>query len=497
MTGMELTAAEIAAAVGGRLVAGDPESRLSGVTIDSRRVPPGALFVPLPGSRSDGHDFIAAALASGAAGCLTSRPEAARERASSVPGSKRPVVIEVGRTLDALQALAAAWRGRLRATVVGVAGSNGKTTTKEVLASVLRSRLRTFATPGNENSQIGAPLTLLATPLDAEALVLEVGTSAPGELARLAALARPDLAAITAAQAEHLEWLGDIAGVIAAETEILDALPPGAPAFVASVPPDLAQAARRRGALRIQTVGRSPDSEHRLTSVQTHRDGTSFELGQAGPARASAAGSSGVQSPGAQGTGAPQSARFHLPLLGEPAAQAAAFAVAIARELGLPDGAIQEGLDAARPAAHRLVALQHATLPLFILDDCYNANPASCLAAIDTAVSLAAPGDRLILVLGDMLELGAATDPAHREIGEAIRAHAPDVALLITVGSAARLIADAARRDAVPVRELADADAAGDLLAGLIADRKPTTLLVKGSRGIALEGAIARLQAIA
>ncbi|HYC21684.1 MAG TPA: UDP-N-acetylmuramoyl-tripeptide--D-alanyl-D-alanine ligase [Candidatus Bathyarchaeia archaeon] len=487
---MELTAAEAAAAVGGRLVAGDPDARLCGVTIDSRRVPPGALFVPLPGSRADGHEFIAAAVASGAAGCLTSRREAAR--GGKVAGATA-VAIEVDSTLGALQSLAAAWRRRLHATVIGVAGSNGKTTTKEVLASVLRSRVRTFATPGNENSQIGAPLTILATPLDAEALVLEVGTSAPGELARLAALARPDLAVITAAAAEHLEWLGDIAGVIAAETEILDALPAGAPAFVAATPPELGQAARHRAALRIRTVGRSPDSDHRLTSVRMQRDGTSFELGRGMPGPACVPGD---RTDAAARVGAAERTRFHLPLLGEPAAQAAAFAVAIARELGLDDSAIQEGLDAARPAAHRLSALPHATLPLFILDDCYNANPASCLAAIDTAVSLAAPGDRLILVLGDMLELGAATGAAHREVGEAIHAHAPGTSLLITVGAAARGIAEAARRDAVPVRELADAGAAGDLLAELVADRKPTTLLVKASRGVALERAIARLQAI-
>jgi UDP-N-acetylmuramoyl-tripeptide--D-alanyl-D-alanine ligase len=470
-------------------VAGDPAARLCGVTIDSRRVPPGALFVPLPGSRADGHEFIAAAVASGAAGCLTSRPEAAR---GGKAAGATAVAIEVDSTLGALQSLAAAWRRRLRATVIGVAGSNGKTTTKEVLSSVLRSRVRTFATPGNENSQIGAPLTILATPLDAEALVLEVGTSAPGELARLAALARPDLAVITAAAAEHLEWLGDIAGVIAAETEILDALPAGAPAFVAATPPELGEAARRRAALRIRTVGRSPDSDHCLTSVRMRRDGTSFELGRGLPGAASAAG----DRMDAARPDAVARARFRVPLLGEPAAQAAAFAVAIARELGLDDAAIQEGLDAARPAAHRLSALPHATLPLFILDDCYNANPASCLAAIDTAVSLAALGDRLILVLGDMLELGAATEAAHREVGEAIHVHAPGTSLLITVGRAARGIAEAARRDAVPVRELADAGAAGDLLAELVADRKPTTLLVKASRGVALERAIARLQAI-
>src|SRR5690606_36252136 len=228
--GMDFTAAEIAAEIGGRVVAGDPARRFTSVTIDSRNVPAGALFVPLPGSRVDGHDFIANAVARGAGGSLTARPDAS-------VASSDAVLIAVDDTLRALQALAHAWRKRLRATVIGVAGSNGKTTTKETLASVLATRGATFATPRNENSQIGAPLTVLAPPADTAFLVLELGTSAPGELDRLARMAAPDLAIITAAFAEHLEWLGDVAGVVAAETEILDHLRPGAFAAIGSSEP--------------------------------------------------------------------------------------------------------------------------------------------------------------------------------------------------------------------------------------------------------------------
>jgi UDP-N-acetylmuramoyl-tripeptide--D-alanyl-D-alanine ligase len=376
-------------------------------------------------------------------------------------------------TLAALQAAAREWRSRLTARVIGIAGSNGKTTTKEVVASVLAVRGRTFATPGNENSQIGAPMAILAAPPDTEFLVLELGTSAPGELGRLASFARPDLAIVTAAFAEHLEFLGSIEGVIAAETEILDHLPAGALALVGSAEPRLVEAAQRRSGIRVDRVGRAKEDIWRLGNAELAKDGTRFALAPPPP-------------------GAP-TRTWHVPLLGEPAAWAAAFAIAVARELGFRDDEIERGLARARPAAHRMVPIVHPSRPLFVLDDCYNSNPASARAAIDAIVALAAPGERVILVLGDMLELGEASEAAHHEIGSAAANLAP-AAKLLAVGAATRSTARAAREAGmVDVEELRDAEEAASRVVAALADDGPAAVLVKASRGIGLERVIDRL----
>jgi UDP-N-acetylmuramoyl-tripeptide--D-alanyl-D-alanine ligase len=165
----------------------------------------------------------------------------------------------------------------------------------------------------------------------------------------------------------------------------------------------------------------------------------------------------------------------------------------VAGWLGFDAATIQAGLDTVKLVAHRLVPLQHANLPLFVIDDCYNSNPASALAAIDTAVALARPGDRLILVLGDMLELGQSTEEAHREVGQAIRRRAPGVGLVVAVGESSRLTAETARAGGIPVEWVADAEAAATLAAPLVRDGQPSTILVKGSRGIALERVVERL----
>lgn len=460
---LRLNAVQIAAATGGRIVAGDPQLRFTAAAFDSRDVPAGALFIALPGNRVDGHDFVATALACGAAGALTAR---------ALPTSLPPGAIEirVDDTLAAVQTLARTCRRDLHATVVGVAGSNGKTTTKEALAAVLATRGPTFATPRNENSQIGAPLTVLAAPPDTEFLVLELGTSAPGELARLAEMAEPDLAVVTAAYAEHLEWLGDVAGVVAAESEILDHLRPGALAVVGSAEPLLLAAARRRTAVRVRSLGERPDDDWRLDSIRLERDGTHFTL--AGPSQACRA--------------------WHIPLLGGPAAWAGSFAIAVAFELGLDATSIQRGLDQVTAVAHRLIPVSHPSRPLFVIDDTYNSNPASCRAAIETTVALAQPGDRVVLVLGDMLELGDASAAAHREIGGELARRAPG-ATVIAVGPESLLIAAAGRRDGVTVHEATDAAAAARQLEDILADGRPSTVLAKGSRGIGLDRVVARL----
>ncbi len=453
---MDLSASEITEACGGRLLSGDPERRFHEVAIDSRRVPRDSLFAAIPGARVDGHEFLPRALESGAAGALVMR---------DVPAPPDTVVIRIDDTTEALQALGSLWRDRLRATVIGVAGSNGKTTTKETLGAVFGQAGRTWATPGNANSQVGAPLALLDTPLDTDFAILELGTSAPGELDRLARMARPHHAVVTAAFAEHLEWLGSVAGVIEAETEILDVLGPEALALVGSAEPALVTAARTRAGLRVESVGSRGDDAWRISEIHTTRTGTDFRLRSP----------SGGEHP------------WRLPLLGEPAAWAGAFAAALASELGITPTQIQAGLDRVRPAAHRLVALQHESKPLLVLDDCYNSNPASCIAAVDTAAALADGSTRLVLVVGDMLELGDATHAAHEEVGMAIGQRKSNVDVLIAVGPESKRIAEVAARHGVDAVHATDADEATRLVEEMLSDGRPSTVLAKASRGIGLD----------
>jgi UDP-N-acetylmuramoyl-tripeptide--D-alanyl-D-alanine ligase len=455
---VDLPAEEIARICAGRVVSGDPQRRFHKAVLDSRGVPSGALFVALPGERHDGHDFLDAALADGAGGALVMR--------DGLEGkADEPCRIRVVDTTHALQALAAAWRRRHTASVVGIAGSNGKTTTKETLAAVLGAAGHTHATPGNANSQVGSPLAILHAPDDSEFMVLELGTSMPGELARISAMAAPDHAIITAAFDEHLEFLKDIDGVVAEETTILDALPAGALALIGSAEPRLVHAARKRSHLRVESLGVRADDDWRLHEIEMNRDGTTFLL--------------------AHRDG---SAPLHLktPLLGEPAAWAAAFSAVMARELGLADATIQRGLADVQAAVHRLVAVESANRNLLIVDDCYNSNPAACIAAIEATLALHRGRERLILVLGDMLELGEVSEAAHREVGTRAAELAPR-ATIVGVGPLSRLLGAAARARGADAVCVDDARGARQALVRLLTGDASTTLLLKASRGIALE----------
>lgn len=455
---MKLTAHDICTATSGTLVQGRDDTVFTAVTIDSRTAAPGALFIPLPGTKADGHAYLTAAIQQGASGFLFAEhvPLAFAEGAAA---------IRVRDPLTALQDLAAWYRNKLKAWVIGIAGSNGKTTTKELLAQVCASRKNTWATPGNLNNHIGLPLTLLRAEEHVELMVLELGTSGPGELTTLCQIAQPRIGVITTIAEEHTETLKDLAGVIAAETELIAALPANGVAIVNGDHDGLLQAVHRQAHCRVVTFGEQSTNQFQIGNVQVSRQGTRFTLHTPNGTRS-----------------------VQLRLLGSHFALAAGAAVAAAAECGLPLDEACAALEVATGAPRRMAVVEVPGRQLTVLDDCYNANPASVHQALLTATQVRVAGERLILVLGDMLELGALSHSRHREIGKAVTALTSRPDIVVTVGEEARLIAAEVEQTMIPIYSFVTAESAAAFVQETIKDfNGPQLLLVKGSRGVHLE----------
>jgi UDP-N-acetylmuramoyl-tripeptide--D-alanyl-D-alanine ligase len=388
----------VAQAAGGRLAT--PAPRSDGplrVVIDSRGVGPGDLFVGLPGERVDGGRFAAQALAAGAWGVLVAN-EHTRLGGQS-PQSR--AVIAVDDPLVALGSLARAWRRELGAKVVGITGSTGKTSTKDLLAGMLAPHLRVVATHANLNTEIGLPLTILGAPAGTEALVLEMAMRGKGQIAELVAIAEPDIGVITNVGPVHLELLGSVEAVAAAKAELVRDLRPGATAVLPAGEP--------------------------LLDSHLRDDITVVRFGEE-----------------------PLPDGLELPFTSAHMLRNARAAVAAARALGVdPAGRVEVELSAMRG--------QRIELPghIVVVNDCYNANPMSMRAALDD-LAVSADGRR-VAVLGDMLELGPEELRFHAEIGD--HARAVGVELLVTVGPLAREMrgdhaVDTAAEAASLVREL-------------------------------------------
>jgi UDP-N-acetylmuramoyl-tripeptide--D-alanyl-D-alanine ligase len=429
-----------AAAVPGPLRAG----------IDSRSILPGELFIGLRGERSDGGSHAEQALQAGAWGVLVA-PEHARAAAESTHAG---VILAHNDPLAGLHRLARSWRRELRvrgAMVVAITGSTGKTSTKDILASLLGGRLRVVASPANFNTEIGLPLALLGAAGDSELLVLEMAMRGPGQIAELTAIAEPDVGVIVNVGPAHLELLGSLEAIAAAKAELIAGLAPGASVVVPVDEPLLV--GHLRADVPVITFGDGGDvslAERRADgSVLIRHDGTEIVL-------------------------QPSFSQAHN-------LRNLLAAVAAARALGYtPRGRLDVRFSALRGQRELLAS------GVVLVADCYNANPMSMRAAIDDLAETAPA--RRVAVLGDMLELGPDAPRLHREIGE--HAAARGVELLITVGPLAAAMVEgfAGESHSVP-----DAQAAGELLspAGLLRDGD--TVLVKGSRGVGLERVLACL----
>jgi UDP-N-acetylmuramoyl-tripeptide--D-alanyl-D-alanine ligase len=431
----------LASAADARLLAsgsapGGPER----VVIDSREAGPGTLFVGLPGARVDGGRFSDTALRAGAWGVLV-----APEHASAALEAGRGVVLCADEPLAALQRLARAWRRELGAKVIGVTGSTGKTSTKDLLLAVLAPHRRTVASRANYNTEIGLPLEVLAAPAGTEVLVLEMAMRGPGQIAELAEIAEPDVGVIVSIGPVHLELLGTIEAIAAAKAELIAGLRPGATAIV--------------------PAGEALLEPHMRADVETvtFGEGGSVQLLRS------------------------EADEVEIDLEGEPITLEVPFpqahlrrnllaAVAAARAVGVrASGRVELALSTGRGA--------RLSLPdgVLMIDDSYNANPMSMRAALDDlAVTASSAGKRRVAVLGDMLELGSQERDFHVEIGT----HARDVGvdLLVTVGPLARSMAEGFDGAVECADNAAEAAA---LLPALV--EPGDVVLVKASRGVGLE----------
>ncbi len=443
---LNLRLSEIAVWTRGSLRGAD--ASVGAISTDSRTLAPDDLFVALVGERHDGHEHVAAAAARGAVGVLVSRPV----------DTDLPQVV-VADTLHALGDLASAVRARRDVTVIGITGSNGKTSVKTMTARILARRGRTHSNPASFNNEIGVPLTLLAMPDDTEFAVLEMGAGKPGDIDYLAAIVRPRIGLVNNIGPAHLERMHSLEGIAETKGAIYRALPPDGVAVINADDAFANYFTGLAGARRVLRFGLEKPADVRGRGLQLGADASEFTL-------VTPAGNAAVR----------------LPLPGRHNVANALAAAALAHAAGAALDDIVAGLQSAEPIDGRL--LRHvAPAGWVLIDDSYNANPGSALAAVATLALQ--PGERW-LVLGNMAELGAGAGDLHAKIGAAAREQG--IARLYAVGALAARAAEAFGEGGSvhPDQPALIAALRGDLRAG-------ATVLVKGSHSSHMEAVVAAL----
>lgn len=447
--------------------AGHDSLALNGVSTDTRRTAPGQLFVPLRGERYDGHDFLDTAREAGAFAALW-------DRRVPVPGGNSLPLILVEDTLEALQALASGYLRGLDAKIVAVTGSNGKTTTKDLISSVLSTAFRVHKTEGNYNNHIGLPLTILSAPKHTQALVLEMGMSGEGEISLLSTLGTPDIAVVTNVGESHLLQLGSRRNIARAKLEIVDGLKPGGTLVYYGDEPLLVEELAAKPLykdVRTVTFGENSDNDWIARYIRANAESTRFTVG----------GNAG---------GIGEEISFELPVPGRHNAVNALAAVAVGRLLGLSYEEIGEGLRATKLTGMR-IERSAAKNGAVILNDAYNASPTSVRAAINLVAELSGYRRKWI-VLGDMLELGPDEAAMHADIGSYLSETKADEILIYGPLSQHTYAAAVANFAEGHVLYFKDKEALADeLLDRLEAD---DLVLVKASRGMRMEEIVTILQ---
>lgn len=452
------TTGEILRATGGVLLSGNRDSRSRGVSTDTRRIERGNLFIALTGERFDGHGFLREALEKGAAGLLV---KAGKEVPGTGPGEQGFFVVSVEDTLRALGDLARFWRDHFPIPVIAVTGSSGKTTTKDMIGTILSRGKKVHVTPGNLNNLVGVPLVLFGIRNGHEAAVIEMGTNRPGEIERLAWIARPTIGLITNIGRAHLEGLGSLDGIRREKGALFRGMDPDGILVVNGDDGEVLKAAEGwKG--KVVSFGTGAGAFVRAKDVR----------------------------PG--GTGGMEFTLFigsfhgdvRLPLFGLPGVYNALAAAACCHAAGAAGPDILEGLGAVRPVPGRM-SVEFLSCGARLVDDTYNANPDSVAAAVETLAALRS-GGRVHVVLGDMLELGKESAGLHRETGRRMGTLGIDT--LFFRGEMARHAAvGAAETGKGRIRVVAAADP-GEVVEILVEIlREGDWVLVKGSRGMAME----------
>jgi UDP-N-acetylmuramoyl-tripeptide--D-alanyl-D-alanine ligase len=471
---IRLTAAWVAAAAAGTIVAGDKAREFHGVSIDTRTIAAGELFIAIRGERFDGADFAAGAIDAGAAGVIvppsaTALAERAAKAFAERSSGDRPVVIEVDDTTVALQAIAHAVRRESGTKVVAITGSAGKTTTKEVTSEFLESRYRVVRNRGNFNNHIGLPLSLIDLRQQPEIAVVELGMNHAGEISTLVRVAEPDIRVWTNVGEAHLGFFASVEAIADAKAEIFEGATPST-VLVANADDPLIRARLPRFAGRVLRFGIEREAEVRATSVVDR----------------------GIEGTSAQVATPRGVVDITTPLVGRGNLANVLAATAVALECEVPLATIAERAAKLRPASHRGEIARLAG-GVTVIDDSYNANPTAMKRALDVLAS--AEASRRIAVLGEMLELGDRAPDLHADVGRFVATRRVD--LLFAVGAApAAALAGAAIEAGMShdrVRHLATSDAAADAVAAVV--QRGDVVLVKGSRGVKTDRVVDRLKA--
>jgi UDP-N-acetylmuramoyl-tripeptide--D-alanyl-D-alanine ligase len=439
----------------GELISGDGTAFWSGISLDSRRVRGGELFFAFSGEQTDGHRFVGAALEAGAVAAVVENPDAVGEAAP---------LIAVDDTFRALHRLTREIRSQVPQRLVGITGSSGKTTTKELLAKMLARTYRAASSPGNLNNLFGFPVALMSIPDDTEWMVAEMGMSTPGELKGVSLLGQPDVAVFTNVREAHLEAFGTLEAIAEAKAELLAGLAADGIVIANADDPQVVRIANRHSG-RIVWYGRG-DADVTVRDVGPRSSGavgTAFRLCVAGDEVA-----------------------VELPLHGLYNVDNFLAAAACAWALEVPLAEIAAAVGAIEPSPMRGVVHQLAD-EVVIIDDAYNSNPDALGRALESAAAL--PATRHWAVLGEMLELGPRAGELHAAAGEAVGRHG--FSPVFGVGDAARELIRAAGSAGAETRWYATAaEAAGEVAAEL---RRGDVVLVKGSRGVGLEAVVEAL----
>lgn len=455
-----LTLQETAAAMGGRVFGQITLPRVNGVCIDSRNLTPGCLFIAIKGDRFDGHDFVNHALESHAAAAVVS--DFSRVDPKYRTGGR---LIEVDNTTEALGKLAGWYRRELAAQVIAVVGSNGKTTTKDMIATVLASRRRGQVAKASFNNAIGVPLTLLGVDTSDEFVVVEVGTNHPGEIAALGRIVRPDNVVVTSIGEEHLEFLRDLKGVAREEFSILGEMQEQAFVAVSDQAAKFAPQTPKRNCTWL-TYGLDPQADLRATDIKADRNGQRFLVNGR--------------------------FKYQLPLLGRHNVVNALAAIAIGTRLRLTHEEIAAALTTATPPKMRLE--KHRIGSFTLINDAYNANPSSMRVAFDTLDQIVDIG-RKVLIIGDMRELGTEAERCHHAVGR--DAGKSTAQVIIAVGAFARAVSDGATQSAGMTKRIYSyptVEALGEKIGGLL--ESGDIVLMKASRGVQLERIVPAIEAI-